>query len=52
MWSSLRVGGGSCPGRFHLCSGDLRLSSLRADGKRPGHPPPTDPNRGLSRKAL
>ena len=42
MRSSLRVGGGSCPGRFHLCSGDLRLSSLRADGKRPGHhPPPT-----------
>jgi holo-[acyl-carrier protein] synthase len=44
----------SCPGRSHLCSGDLRLSSLRpstgsgrpelaegrADGKRPGHPRP------------
>ena len=32
------AGRGSCPGRFHLCSRDLRLSSLRADGKRPGHP--------------
>ena len=35
------LSGGSCPGRSHLCSGDLRLSSLRADGKRPGHPPPS-----------
>ena len=29
---------GSCPGRFRLSSRDLRLSSLRANGKRPGHP--------------
>ena len=36
-----KVGRGSCPGRSHLCPGDLRLSSLRADGKRPGHPRPT-----------
>ena len=36
-----RPGGcGSCPRRFHLSSGDLRLSSLRADGKRLGHPQP------------
>ena len=41
------VGRGSCPGRSHLCSGDLRLSSLRADGKRPGHPRPTTPNHGF-----
>ena len=34
------TGRGSCPGRSHLSSGDLRLSSLRADGKRPGHPRP------------
>jgi len=34
------AGRGSCPGRSHLSSGDLRLSSLRADGKRPGHPRP------------
>ena len=48
------AGRGSRPGRFHLCSGDLRLSSLRpstgsgrpelaegrANGKRPGHPQP------------
>ena len=33
-------GCGSCPSRFHLSSGDLRLSSLRADGKRLGHPQP------------
>jgi hypothetical protein len=31
-------GRGSCPGRSHLSSGDLRLSSLRADGKRRRHP--------------
>ena len=31
-------GCGSCPGCFHLCSGELRLSSLCADGKPPGHP--------------
>ena len=34
------AGRGSCPRRFHLSSGDLRLSSLRADGKRRGHPRP------------
>ena len=42
------VGRGSCPGLSHLCSGDLRLSSLRADGKRPGHPRPTIPDRGVA----
>ncbi len=31
---------GSCPGRFHPCSAELRLSCLRSDGKRPGHPQP------------
>jgi len=34
-------GRGSCPSRFHLCSRDLRLSSLRADGTRLGHPRPS-----------
>ena len=40
-------GHGSCPRRFHLSSGDLRLSSLRANGKRLGHPWPAFPMSGL-----
>ena len=34
------AGRGACPSRFHLSSGDLRVSSLRANGKRLGHPQP------------
>jgi len=35
-----QAGRGSCPRCFHLSSRDLRLSSLRADGKHLGHPRP------------
>ena len=41
----------SCPGRSHLSSGDLRLSSLRADGKRPGHPQRELPSAPRGRRA-
>ena len=41
------LGRGSCPRRFHLSSRGLRLSSLRANGKRAGPPASSLRRRGI-----